>query len=70
MKKTRFSMFYLAGYLLEHGWFQGERLECRVEQGYEIRRPSLLRLRAGRRDGGPRLGVGGRVVPVARGTLL
>ena len=45
-------------------------VDVRVEQGYEIRRPSLLLLRAGEREGQIEVNVGGRVVPVASGELL
>lgn len=53
----------LAGYLAR----QGNNVDLRVEQGYEMGRPSLLHLRA---DGEGTVEVGGRVVPVARGELL
>jgi len=60
----------LAGYLLRHGYFPGDSLEIRVEQGCEIRRPSLIRCRAERHGGSITVQVGGRVIPVARGELL
>lgn len=53
----------LAGYLARYG----DSVALRVEQGYEMGRPSLLHLRA---DGEGTVEVGGRVVPVARGELL
>jgi trans-2,3-dihydro-3-hydroxyanthranilate isomerase len=60
----------LAGYLIRHDYFGGGSIDIRVEQGYQIRRPSLLRLRA--RVDGEEIGVevGGRVIPVAVGELL
>jgi len=60
----------LAAYLVTHGYFGPGPLEARVEQGYEMGRPSLLHI-AGREEGGAiRVEVGGRVIPVARGELL
>ena len=47
----------LAGYLVEHDYFGTKSVDVRVEQGYEIRRPSLLYLRSernGDRDERPR----------------
>jgi trans-2,3-dihydro-3-hydroxyanthranilate isomerase len=42
-----------------------------VEQGYEIKRPSLLLLKAAQSKGGKiNVDVGGKVVPVAKGELL
>lgn len=60
----------LAGYLVHHGYFGKDEIEVRVEQGYEIGRPSLLRLKAARRDGSIDVFVGGRAVLVARGELV
>jgi trans-2,3-dihydro-3-hydroxyanthranilate isomerase len=60
----------LAAYLVEHRCFGANSVDVRVEQGYEIERPSLLYLRAGREDGEIRVSVGGRVQMVARGELL
>jgi len=53
------------GRYIEIHHYPGHRLaELRVEQGYEVGRPSILRLRLA-----PRLEVGGRVVAVADGGL-
>ena len=41
--------------------------DVRVEQGYEIGRPSLLLLRAAERGGRIEIDVGGRSIIVARG---
>lgn len=60
----------LAGYLVRHRFFGTERIDVRVEQGYEIGRPSLLLLRAGEKAGRIEVLVGGRVVLVARGRLI
>jgi trans-2,3-dihydro-3-hydroxyanthranilate isomerase len=60
----------LAGYLAKHRYFGSGEVKVRVEQGYEIGRPSLLLLRASHRDGTIDVNVGGRVFPVARGELI
>jgi trans-2,3-dihydro-3-hydroxyanthranilate isomerase len=60
----------LAGYLVRHRYFGGPRIDIRVEQGYEIGRPSLLLLRAAGKRSAIEVLVGGRVIPVARGRLL
>lgn len=61
----------LAGWLLEHEFLGDGPVAATVEQGYEMGRPSRLRLRAHRgEDGDPVVEVGGRVVPVAKGRLL
>ncbi len=60
----------LAAYLVEHRYFGVDSVDIRVEQGYEIVRPSLLYLQAGKENGEIRVSVGGRVQMVARGELL
>jgi trans-2,3-dihydro-3-hydroxyanthranilate isomerase len=62
----------LAGYLVEHRYFgkNPNLAEVRVEQGYEIQRPSLLYLRAERGEDGIHVSVGGKVQMVARGELV
>ena len=57
----------LAGYLVRHRYFGGARIDARVEQGYEIDRPSLIRLRAEQQQDAIDVNVGGRVVMVAQG---
>ncbi|GMA52540.1 phenazine biosynthesis protein [Alicyclobacillus contaminans] len=57
----------LAGYLVHHRYFGTQSIQVRIEQGYEIPRPSLLHARAEQTESGIRVKVGGRVVPVARG---
>lgn len=59
----------LAGYLVRHRFFGGPRIDIRVEQGYEVGRPSLLLLRAGEKAGEVEVLVGGRAIRVARGKL-
>ena len=60
----------LAAYLARHAYFGSGVVDARVEQGYEIDRPSLLYLAATDRGDDVRVEVGGRVVDVARGDLL
>jgi trans-2,3-dihydro-3-hydroxyanthranilate isomerase len=59
----------LAGYLVHNRYFDTDRIDLRVEQGYEIGRPSLLLLKA--QDMGDLIDIhiGGKVIPVARGEL-
>ena len=60
----------LAGYLVEHRYFGPDPVEVRVEQGYEIQRPSILYLQAEREGGEINVSVGGKVQMVARGELV
>ena len=57
----------LAGYLLEHSYFGRAELSYIVEQGFEMRRPSLLRVTASKNANGFDIRVGGRVFRVAEG---
>ena len=59
----------LAGYLVKHKVLGTESIDVRVEQGYEIGRPSLLFLKAEAVAEGINVNVGGNVVMVAEGTL-
>ena len=60
----------LAGYLVKHRYFKTEQLNVRVEQGYEVGRPSLLYLRADTANGTINVSVGGKVIPIVKGKLL
>jgi trans-2,3-dihydro-3-hydroxyanthranilate isomerase len=60
----------LAAYLLEHGYLGTDSVDVRIEQGYEIGRPSLLYLQAARDGDEIRVDVGGKVQMVARGELV
>ena len=60
----------LAGYLVEHRYFRTDSIDVRVEQGYEIDRPSLLYLQAARDGDEIKVDVGGRVQMVAKGELV
>ena len=60
----------LAGYLAEYNYFNQRKIDVRVEQGYEINRPSLLFLQAEKKPEGIEVFVGGNVVMVAQGKFL
>ena len=60
----------LAGYLSRYRYFGTDEVNARVEQGYEVRRRSLLLLKAEDRDGSIRVHVGGKVALVAAGKLV
>jgi trans-2,3-dihydro-3-hydroxyanthranilate isomerase len=60
----------LAAYLVKHRYFQSNKIDVRVEQGYEMGRPSLLYLKAEEKDAGIDVAVGGKVVMVAKGELF
>jgi trans-2,3-dihydro-3-hydroxyanthranilate isomerase len=61
---------FLGAYLLEHNYFSTSDLNLRIEQGYEIRRPSLVRLRANMKNGRREVYVGGQVLSTVEGKLL
>ena len=60
----------LVGYLAQHRYLETDSVDVRVEQGYEIGRPSLLYLQASREGEAIAVHVGGKVQMVARGELL
>lgn len=60
----------LAGYLVEHSYFGKESVDVKVEQGYEIDRPSLLLLKSQKNDSEIEVFVGGKVVMVAKGEFV
>lgn len=60
----------LTGYLVKYRYFGTPNINVRVEQGYEIKRPSLLLLQGDDRNGEISVRVGGRVRMVAHGTLV
>ena len=59
-----------AAYLAKHRYFGSVQIDVRVEQGYEIGRPSRIYLRAQEHDGRIDVNVGGRVIMVARAELV
>lgn len=60
----------LAAYLVKNRYFGADKINVRVEQGYEIGRPSLLHLRAEEKGGNIEIHVGGGVIMVAKGELV
>jgi trans-2,3-dihydro-3-hydroxyanthranilate isomerase len=59
-----------AGYLVQHAYLGDGPLNVQVEQGYEMGRPSLLRLQAQKWDKSIEVKVGGKVIAIARGEFL
>lgn len=60
----------LAGYLVHYSYFGEESINLRVEQGYEIGRPSLLLLKAEKKGVEIEVFVGGKVIMVAKGEFV
>lgn len=60
----------LAAYLVKYRYFGTEKIDVRVEQGYELGRPSLLLLESEEKAGVINVSVGGRVFMVASGRLF
>jgi trans-2,3-dihydro-3-hydroxyanthranilate isomerase len=60
----------LAAYLAKEKYFGKPEIDLRAEQGYEIGRPALLRLRAHQTEAGIEVSVGGKSVLVARGEFV
>jgi len=60
----------LAAYLVKHRYFNKPKIDIRVEQGYEINRPSLLYLKAYKTAERIHIHVGGKVVMVGRGIFV
>ena len=59
----------LAAYLSHHQYYGKSNVNIRVEQGYEIGRPSLLYLKAEEIDGNISVSVGGKAFIIANGEL-
>lgn len=60
----------LAGYLSEYCYFGSDQVDIKVEQGYEIDRPSLLLLKSYKQGDTIQVEVGGNVIKIAEGTLI
>lgn len=60
----------LAGYLVEYAYFGSGPIDLRVEQGYEIGRPSLLLLKAQKGQAGIEVNVGGKSIIIAKGEFV
>jgi trans-2,3-dihydro-3-hydroxyanthranilate isomerase len=67
---TGFVAGLLGAYLLEYRLFPGPTLSLRIEQGHEVRRPSVVMLRAARAHGSYEVNVGGQVIPIVQGELV
>lgn len=61
---------FLGAYLLQHKLFSEAALSLRIEQGHEVRRPSLVRLRARMAGGSREIHVGGKVIATVSGELV
>ena len=57
----------LAAYLLKYNIFNSDKIELTVGQGYEINRPSELKIKAELRDRNFDINVGGKVIEIAEG---
>nr|WP_304216331.1 PhzF family phenazine biosynthesis protein [Fredinandcohnia onubensis] len=57
----------LAAYLVKYKYFRKNEINIRVEQGYEIGRPSLLFLKADEHNEKINVHVGGKVIKIAQG---
>lgn len=60
----------LAGYLLRHNFFKSDNIQYSVSQGREIKRPSVLRIKAALAGGKFDINVGGKTCLVAEGDWL
>ena len=60
----------LAGYLIKHNYFEKEKIDLKIEQGYEVHRPSLILLKAEKKGKETIILIGGKVKAVAKGKLV
>lgn len=60
----------LAAYLSKYKYFNNSKIDIIVEQGFEIKRPSILYLKAEQKMRGIQVTVGGKIETVASGKLL
>lgn len=56
--------------MLEYDYFKNNQLTYRVEQGYEIKRKSLLKVKANKINGQFDINVGGKVFLIAKGEWI
>jgi trans-2,3-dihydro-3-hydroxyanthranilate isomerase len=61
---------FLGAYLLAHQVYPGSAVSLRIEQGYEMGRPSLVLLRARKVGRSQEVRVGGSIIPIIEGELL
>ena len=55
---------------MKHGYFGERELDVKVEQGAEVKRPSVLYLKSERNGNDIIVEVGGKVAPIAEGYLV
>ncbi|MED3863417.1 PhzF family phenazine biosynthesis protein [Priestia megaterium] len=60
----------LAAYLVKYRYFNQTVIDIRVEQGYEIERPSLLHVKASYDGEAFHIRIGGKVEMIARGEWI
>lgn len=61
---------FLGAYLLKHSPSFGSCFSLRIEQGYEVRRPSVVRMRVNGDTASPEIRVGGPIVPTVAGYII
>ncbi len=59
----------LAAYLLKYNYFKKDYIDIKVEQGYEINRPSTLYLKSSKKNENFDINVGGKVQIISKGEL-
>ncbi|GGN98201.1 PhzF family phenazine biosynthesis protein [Saccharibacillus kuerlensis] len=57
----------LAGYLVTHNYLDSKNIAYRVEQGFQMRRPSILTIQAEQHQNSIKILVGGKVFLIAKG---
>ena len=57
----------LAAYLLKYNVFNSKQIELTIGQGYELNRPSELRIKAELKDSNYDINIGGKVIEIAEG---
>jgi trans-2,3-dihydro-3-hydroxyanthranilate isomerase len=60
----------LAAFLVKYKYFGSDTIDIRVEQGYELDRPSLLLLKATEESGKINVNIGGKVFMIAKGKIF
>ncbi|MCD6362503.1 MAG: PhzF family phenazine biosynthesis protein [Synergistetes bacterium] len=60
----------LAGYLCKYRYFGSDEIDLRVGQGHEVKRPSLIYLKARKNGEKIDIFVGGKVVKIAKGVFI
>lgn len=61
---------FFGSYLLEHNYFPEPMQQLRIEQGHEVRRPSLIMLRAEKQGDIKKISVGGHTAMTVIGELV